>query len=107
MAFVNVIVSKPDKFRDGVIVGAPDENYYTASIPSDWTAAGAPQFSIESGSRAVIILTDSEIEFVMVRTGSAATTEQATRISVPLNGVVGYLFYTEEYDNDFFVRVAP
>lgn len=107
MAFVNVIVSKPDKFRDGVIVGAPDENYYTESIPADWTAAGAPQFSIESGSRAVIVLTDSDIEFVVVRSGNSPLTEQSTRISVPLNGMAGYLFYTEEYDNDFFVRVAP
>lgn len=107
MAFVNVIVSKPDKFRDGVIVGAPDENYYASSIPADWTAAGAPQFSISSGSRAVIVLTDSNIEFAIVRSGEAATTEQATRISVPTSGVAGYLFYTEEYDNDFFVRLAP
>lgn len=104
MARVTIIAVKAGTFTEGILRGKPNDVSKISVVPGAFAAAGSPDYRVPVHTEALVFLTDTAIDFVVVRTNNPPTVEVAQPIPVATSGMSQYVMYLEDSDNDVFIR---
>lgn len=106
MARVTIIAVTAGTFTEGILRGKPGGVQKISSVGATFAAAGSPDYRLPTSPpiEAIIFLTDTAIDFVVVRQGNPATAEVAQPIPTASGGVSQYAMYLEDGDSDVFIR---
>lgn len=104
MARVSIIAVRAGTFTGGILRGKPNDVKKIDVIPGSFGVAGTPDYRVPENTEALVFLTDTAIDFVVVRADNPATAEVAQPIPVVTSGITQYVMYLEDGDNDVFIR---
>lgn len=106
MARVTIVGIVAGTIKDGVVRGRPSGVKKIDVVPGAFASAGSPDWTVPANTEALMFISDTSIDFAVVRTNNAATVETAVPLPVCTGGLSYYIMSLEDGDvgGDIFIR---
>lgn len=104
MALVVISAIRAGSFEAGQVRGRPGDVKKITSVPSSFGSAGSPDWQIPDGTEALIFVSDTPIDLVVVRKNNPPTVETPWSLPVASGGISQFVVSLEDGDSDIFIR---